>query len=317
MISLIIGTYNRSAKISDTLRSAMAQDRLADEVIVVDDGSTDDTAEFVRKHFPSVQLITKKNGGTSSARNFGASNAKGDWLVFLDHDDLLLPNALSELEGLSRLWSQATALYCDHELHDCTTDTVHKNHHSTFPQFQRLLEVPCLDQRDQTRLYGRDLFSTLLKGNLLQQPWMIRASAFHELGGFDENIRYCEDWDMYLRITRSHRIAMSDEVISIHRIEGQNLHLEDWVKQYDMYEKTIVKQFKASGSLSLSENMTIRRKMAEMQKRRGDRFYASAEFGPAWNHYLSSASWLPTDFVVMARLGLWLPKLVSQHASTP
>ena len=110
---------------------------------------------------------------------------------------------------------------------------------------------------------------------------------------------------------------MSDEVISIHRIEGQNLHLEDWVKQYDMYEKTIVKQFKASGSLSLSENMTIRRKMAEMQKRRGDRFYASAEFGPAWNHYLSSASWLPTDFVVMARLGLWLPKLVSQHASTP
>jgi glycosyltransferase involved in cell wall biosynthesis len=316
-ISLIVGTYNRSVKISDTLQSVLAQKRQADEVIVVDDGSTDDTAEFVRKHFPMVQVLTKNNGGTSSARNFGASNAKGDWLVFLDHDDLLLPNALSELERLSELWPQADALYCDHELHDCTNNTIHKNHHGTFPSFQRLFEIPRVDQRDQTRLYGRELFTTLLKGNLLQQPWMIRAAVFQELTGFDEDIRYCEDWDMYLRVTRGHRVAMSDAVISIHRIEGQNLHLEDWVKQYDMYEKTLVKQFKASGPLSLTENMTIRRKMAEIQKRRGDRFYALAEFGRAWNHYLYSASWLPTDFVVVARLGLWLPKLVLRHASTP
>jgi GT2 family glycosyltransferase len=157
----------------------------------------------------------------------------------------------------------------------------------------------------------------MLRGNLLQQPWIVRASTFQKLGGFDESIRYCEDWDMYLRITRNYKIAMSDEVISIHRIEGQNLHLEDWVNQYDMYEKTIVKQHNASGPLSFSEKMTIRRKMAEIQKRRGDRFYALSEFGSAWNHYLSSASWMPTDIVVMSRLGLWLPKLFSRNASTP
>lgn len=309
-ISLIIGTYNRSSKITDTIESALAQERQADEIVVVDDGSTDDTAEFVKEHFPTVRVVTKINGGTSSARNFGAANAKGDWLVFLDHDDLLLPNALSELEKLSKLWPQAVALYCDHELHDCTSNTVHKNHHATFPQFRRLFEIPILDQRDQTRLYGRELFGTLLKGNLLQQPWMIRASAFQELEGFDENIRYCEDWDMYLRVTRANRVAMCDTVISIHRIEGQNLHLEDWVKQYDMYEKTLVKQYFAKESLSRVERKTIRNKMAGIQKRRGDRFYSLGDIRSAWEHYLSSASWLPTDWVVLARLGLWLPKRI-------
>jgi glycosyltransferase involved in cell wall biosynthesis len=308
MISLIIGTYNRSAKIADTIQSALDQNRPADEIIVVDDGSTDDTAAFIRKNFPSVQVVTKRNGGTSSARNFGAANTKGDWLVFLDHDDLLLPNALVELQRLSELWPQADALYCDHELHDCTTGTLHKNHHSTFPQFRRLFEISSLEQREQTRLYGRELFSTLLQGNLLQQPWMIRASAFQDLGGFDKTIRYCEDWDMYLRVTRAHQVAMSDEVISIHRIEGQNLHLEDWVKQYDMYEKTLLKEYRAKDPLSQSEKKTIHRKMDEIQKRRGDRFYSLGSFKLAWEHYFSSASWLPTDWVVLARLGLWLPK---------
>jgi len=310
MISLIVGTYNRSARISDTLQSVLDQSLPADEILVVDDGSTDNTAEFVKENFPSIRVVTKKNGGTSSARNCGAANAKGDWLVFLDHDDLLLPNALAELQRLSRLWPQADALYCDHELHDCTTDTIHKNHHSTFPQFRRLFEVPCLEQREQTRLYGRELFSTLLKGNLLQQPWMVRASVFRELKGFDENIRYCEDWDMYLRVTRAHQVAMSDEVISIHRIEGQNLHLEDWVKQYDMYEKPLMKEYLAKDPLSRPEKQTIHRKMAEIQKRRGDRFYSLGNNELAWNHYFSSASWLPTDWVVLARLGLWLPKRI-------
>jgi GT2 family glycosyltransferase len=137
---------------------------------------------------------------------------------------------------------------------------------------------------------------------------MIRASAFQDLGGFDKTIRYCEDWDMYLRVTRAHQVAMSDEVISIHRIEGQNLHLEDWVKQYDMYEKTLLKDYRAKDPLSQSEKKTIHRKMAEIQKRRGDRFYSLGSFKLAWEHYFSSASWLPTDWVVLARLGLWLPK---------
>lgn len=315
-ISLIIGTYNRGSKISDTLTSVLAQNRQADEIIVVDDGSTDDTAEFVKNDFPTVRVVTKINGGTSSARNFGAANAKGDWLVFLDHDDLLFPNALSELEKLSKLWPQADALYCDHELHDCTNNTIHKNHHSTFPSFQRLFEIPRVDQRDQTRLYGRELFSTLLKGNLLQQPWMIRASVFQEISGFDKNIRYCEDWDMYLRVTRGHCVAMSDEVISIHRIEGQNLHLEDWVKQYDMYERTLVKQYRANDPLSKVERKTICLKMAEIQKRRGDRFYSLGSFRLAWEHYFSSACWLPTDLVVLARLVLWLPKRIFKPGKT-
>lgn len=313
MISLIIGTYNRGAKIADTLQSVLNQERPADEVLVVDDGSSDDTAEFVRSEFPSVRVLSKVNGGTSSARNHGAAHAKGEWLVFLDHDDLLLSNAIGELERLSQSWSDVSAGYCDHQLHDCTKGSIHNDHHKTFPQFQRLFEIPLIDQKEGIRLYGRDLFTTMLRGNLLQQPWIVRASEFRKLGGFDESIRYCEDWDMYLRITRGRKVAMSDEVVSIHRIEGQNLHLEDWVKQYDMYEKTLIKQYKMPEALSWEEKSTISSKMAEIQKRRGDRFCSQHEIRQAWKCYFQSARWKPTDPVVLARLGLWFPGFILER----
>ena len=148
-------------------------------------------------------------------------------------------------------------------------------------------------------------------GNLLQQPWMVRRQVFLDLGGFDEAIRYCEDWDMYIRLTRQHEIALSDFVISIHRIEGENLHLESWLKQYEMYERTIHKQLLSKYPLSLSERWTLRKKLAQMEKRRGDHAVQEKDFRRGYKHYWNSFRWAPVDHIVCAKLLLWVPRLFS------
>ena len=98
-ISAIIPLYNGAAFIEQTLESALNQTLSADEIIVVDDGSTDDGPDIVRRMAQThpIRLIEKPNGGQSLARNHGVAQATGDLIAFLDHDDLWYPNHLSIL----------------------------------------------------------------------------------------------------------------------------------------------------------------------------------------------------------------------------
>ena len=93
-VSVVIPTYNRSALITRALDSVLAQTVKPHEILVVDDGSTDDTASLVRKHYPAVQLIRQKNTGVSAARNAGITAATGEWVALLDSDDAWLPRKL-------------------------------------------------------------------------------------------------------------------------------------------------------------------------------------------------------------------------------
>ena len=96
-VSVIIPCYNAEAFIGQTIGSLLEQTRHADEIIVVDDGSTDNSAGIARRFGDSVKVLSKRNEGASTARNFGAGHAKGDALMFLDADDVLGPTALEAL----------------------------------------------------------------------------------------------------------------------------------------------------------------------------------------------------------------------------
>ena len=94
-VSVIISSYNYDRFIGETIESVLAQTRPADEVIVVDDGSTDNSTDVIRSFGSPVTLITQKNQGVCKARNVGAGIAKGEILVFLDSDDLWRPEKLA------------------------------------------------------------------------------------------------------------------------------------------------------------------------------------------------------------------------------
>lgn len=96
MISVVIPLYNKESSIKDTLHSVLSQNFNDFEVVIVNDGSTDNSVDVVKTIKDSrIRLIEQKNGGPSKARNTGILNAKGDWIVLLDADDQLLPNALN------------------------------------------------------------------------------------------------------------------------------------------------------------------------------------------------------------------------------
>jgi glycosyltransferase involved in cell wall biosynthesis len=302
-VSLIIATFNRGPRIGRTLDSVRAQTRRPDEVVVVDDCSTDGTGEWVREHYPEVRVVRPAaNLRTSGARNFGAAAASNELLVFLDHDDELLPPAVATLKKNLRDFPAARAAFADHAYVNHENGVRHDNHHAAQPGFHRLRGVPVLNHQGPARLYGRPLYYALLRGNLLQQPWAIYRRTFLDLGGFAEEVRWCEDWDLYLRVADRVPLVLSDELISVHHIEGDNLHLTP--DQDPMYVRVLTRQLECQRRTDWRAWTVTRRRLAMFAKTAGDRA-RPAGLAQAWRNYLRSLTLWPFDHVVAGRTILW------------
>ena len=315
-LSLIIAAYNRGPKIAMTLDSVLKQTIIPDEIIVVDDCSPDGTGEWVSAHYPQVRVLrTEKNIRTSAARNLGARTAMGRTLMFLDHDDELLPHAVETLLELRTAFPEARAAFADHAYINFVNGVRFADHHSSQPAFARLRTVPVLRASAFGRLYGKSLYFALLRGNLLQQPWVIDRDFFHQLGGFAEEIRYCEDWDLYLRAVRAGPIALTDRVISNHYVEGENLHLHS--DQATMHLRVLERQLRRERFRSPRATLILRRKLAGYFKASGDQLRAE-NLGLAWRHYARSFWNWPFDLVVAGRLLLWpLSMIFRRHPVVP
>ncbi len=302
-LSLIITTYNRGPKIAATLDSALHQTTPADEIIVVDDCSTDGTEDWVRVHYRQVRVVrTERNVGTSAARNHGAALALGRTLMFLDHDDVLAPEAVHVLLALREAFPEAAAVHADHRYINRVSGVFYPDHHTSQPAFARLRKVRPLRETSLGRLYGIALHRALMRGNLLQQPWAIDAALFARLGGYAADVRYCEDWDLYLRITRAAPIALSDRIISDHIVEGDNLHLSP--SQAGMQQRVLERHLCYERLRHPVAACVLRRRLGGLFKAAGDEA-AAADLARAWRCYWRSFRHWPFDHVVAARLLLW------------
>jgi glycosyltransferase involved in cell wall biosynthesis len=302
-ISLVIATYNRGPRIARTLDSTLAQTRPADEVVVVDDCSTDDTGGWVRGHYPRVRVVRpESNLRTSGARNFGARQAKSDVLVFLDHDDELMPHALETLAGLLHDHPEARAAFADHVYNNTAAGVYFPDHHQSQPAFARLRRIRPLWATATARVYGREMYYALLWGNLLQQPWAVYRENFLAVAGFAEDVRYCEDWELYTRLARRVPVALGDRVISYHHVEGENLHLREG--QERMHVKALNRLLADAGWLRPRARWVIRRRLGAYHKTAGDHARCRS-LAEAWRHYLRSLLCWPFDHVVVARTLGW------------
>ena len=302
-LSLIIATYNRGPRIARTLDSVLRQTIAPMEIIVVDDCSTDGTAEWVRTHYPQVRVVqTPQNSGTSGARNFGARQAVNPLLAFLDHDDELLPQALEVLVANLVAFSEARASFADHTYINHVTGVRYESHHYHFSPWKRLHSIRPHRQDGRSRLYGREMYYGLLWGNLLQQPWVIYRDTFFQLGGFAEDIRYCEDWDLNLRLARTVPLVLSDEVISYWHVEGENLHLRPG--QGEMQLRVLRRRWAEHPWYHLRIKRTLLRRLALYYKWDGDRARQTS-LALAWRLYCRSLFHWPLDYVVAVRTVFW------------
>jgi glycosyltransferase involved in cell wall biosynthesis len=197
-VSVTIPTYNRAAWVTEAVASVQAQTYRDFELLVVDDGSTDETGETLASSGDEIKVLRREErGGVSAARNLGARAASGDWLAFLDSDDLWLPDKLA---------LQVEYLRAHPDLAICQTgETWIRNGVRVNPP-------------ETCRKAGGNIFLASL-GRCLVSPSavMLHRRLFEDLGGFDESLPAAEDYDLWLRIAWRHPVGLVPEPLVIKR----------------------------------------------------------------------------------------------------
>src|SRR5262245_15363561 len=202
VVSVVIPCYNHAEFLGDAIESIMAQTCARSEVVVVDDGSTDRSAE-VASRYSGVRFLSQRNQGAGAARNTGLKHVLGEFVVFLDADDRLLPHAFE------------AGLQCFAAHPECALVAgrcVYMNRDGT-PQHTR--HDPAVE---------RDHYLRLLTSNYIFTPAtvMLRAEAVRRIGGFKTRVSGSEDYDLYLRIARNHPIWCHDQEVAEYRQHETN-----------------------------------------------------------------------------------------------
>ncbi len=199
-VAVVLTTYNDTAFLREAISSVIGQKHPADEVIVVDDGS-DVSPAPVFADFPQVRLLRKSNGGLSSARNAGLHFASSRYITFLDADDRLEPNAIEAGLACFAQRPEAAMVYGGH---------------------RRIRADGKPLSLDLFQPVGEDPYADLLTGNRIgmHATALYRRDVLLALGGFDERLRRCEDYDLYLRLALSYPIASHPEIIAEYRWHG-------------------------------------------------------------------------------------------------
>lgn len=207
MISIVIPTYNYARFLPDAIDSALAQEVAGAEleVLVVDDGSTDETPEVLARYGDRIRVVRKANAGLSAARNTGMSEALHEWVIFLDSDDMLAEGAAAAL-WKARLpgrlpWAVVAG---KHQNVDASGSSMAPSRHSTG-------SIQTVEARS---LVLRNRFAPAVLAN---RRYLL------ELGGFDPALRASEDRDMWIRVAARHPVALLDKVTLYKRDHGGNM----------------------------------------------------------------------------------------------
>jgi glycosyltransferase involved in cell wall biosynthesis len=199
-VSVIIPCYNREHFLGGAIESVLRQSYRDFEIVVVDDGSTDGTAE-VAARYEGVRLVRQTNCGVSAARNAGLRESAGEYLVFLDSDDLLLPEALKTGVDLLEAHPEYAFVY---------------GHCEYIGADGSLLPPP---RRPKTE---RDCYAQLLRQNHIQSVAAVMFRRRH-VDGFRAGMDGCEDRDLYLRLAKEHRVHCHGRTVFQYRRHDSNL----------------------------------------------------------------------------------------------
>jgi glycosyltransferase involved in cell wall biosynthesis len=203
-VSVVIPTYNSARYVTDAVDSVLNQSFVDLEVLVIDDGSTDDTQSVMGRYGEAVRYIRQENGGVSVARNRGISESCGRYVAFLDADDLWLPDKLErQLEAINHHF-------------DCRAC------YSAFTVVTS--ELKPIDVHRSER-HGSVLEDLLTRGNIVGTPSTVicERELLCEAGGFDPALSYGADWDLWLRLAVITEFCQVDEPLVLYRQHDGNM----------------------------------------------------------------------------------------------
>ena len=218
-VSVVIPTYNRYTLLKRAINSLLTQTHTVDEIIVVDDGSTDNTKD-IQNDFPELIYIYQKNSGVSAARNVGIKRAKNKWIAFLDSDDEWHKEKLEKQMVYHMQYPDILMSYTD----------------EVWIRDGKKVKIP-----KKYRKIGKDAFvENLSYCNIAPSSVMMHKKLFEEFGLFDESFRVCEDYDMWLRILSEEKVGLIPEKL-INKYAGHDEQL-GFRKDMDLLRIDILKK---------------------------------------------------------------------------
>lgn len=207
LISVVIPSYQSKWCIAETIDSVLHQTYQNFEIIVVDDGSTDSTAEHIKNEFgEKVKIFRQKNHGLAYARNSGIELAEGEFIQFLDADDLLLPTKFEKQERYLFNHPEICSISCNYVEYDVVMNN------------KKAINID-----DNHEIHFSDLILSNDVG--VVHSSLTRTSIVKKIGGFDEDFgNYCADWELWLTISwLGYRIIQDPEVLAIYRRHPKSL----------------------------------------------------------------------------------------------
>ena len=205
MISVIIPTYNRADTILRSVNSVLNQTYKDMELLIVDDGSTDNTKELIEQIDDSRirYIYLGANSGASNARNIGARHARGEWIAFQDSDDAWKPDKLSKQIAYASEHPEYNLIYSSYIAHLTEQDIY-------FPT------------EPLPSVMEGDMFHTLLLRNVIGAPTMlVKREAFLQSDGFDTAYQSLEDWEFVIRFSKNNLIGyVSDYLMDVYMLDG-------------------------------------------------------------------------------------------------
>jgi glycosyltransferase involved in cell wall biosynthesis len=208
-VSVVVATYNRAEFLPATIESILAQRFQNFELIIVDDGSKDETQKILAPYEHHIKYLTQKNRGPSAARNLGVRNAKGDWIAIQDSDDLCLSNHLETLYAYAKNHLDCGMVFAN-------------GSYLEGPEHHRKTIIP---KAKSSRLaeQGVGLEDLFDKSIVRLQAALISKRCYDEIGGHDESLRISMDLDLAFRLFSRYPITYLDEVVFSYRKHSGNI----------------------------------------------------------------------------------------------
>ena len=226
-ISVVIPTYNRRETIGRSIDSVLNQTLFPSEIIVVDDGSTDGTCDYIQSNFPSIKLLHQPNKGVSAARNKGIRYADTNWIALLDSDDEWFPQKLEK---------QVMTLSQSPDIKFCHTEEIW------------IRNGVRVNQMKKHQKYGGHIFYKCLDMcRISPSSVLFHQSILDDVGYFDKDLKVCEDYDLWLRITAKFPVLYIDESLikKYGGHEDQLSRVKDGIESHriKVLEKLIMQKF--------------------------------------------------------------------------
>jgi len=213
LVSVVIPTFNRENVLGRAISSVIKQSYQNIELIVVDDGSTDNTAKLVKEQFPQTKYFKTINKGVSAARNYGVKKSLGEYIAFLDSDDEWMPKKiqkqLDEIQRQGVRWIHGEERWIRNGVR---------------------VNQKKIHQKSGGDIFNRSLHLCLISPSTV----MLEKSLFEEFNGFDESFIVCEDFDLWLRILFKYPIGFVTKEV-IFKYGGHEDQLSAKYKAMDEY----------------------------------------------------------------------------------